>query len=538
MRLHQEREGEMTAPIPDNFPALVDRASREFASTEAISDGDFSLNFAELGQEIQKAAGALVASGVSRGDRVAVWAPNSWEWVVAAMAVFRVGAVLVPVNTRFKGREAAFVLNKAKVKVLFTVVGFLGNDYVSDLRNSKEEVASLEKIVVLRGDILEGTISFQDFLARSSTEALKEAEIRAMDVSGSDLGLIMFTSGTTGVPKGVMVEQGPIIRGFSHYARELGMREGDRMLIVNPFFHAFGFNGAINPCFIHGATMLPHPVFDVPSVLKRIQDDRVTVFPGPPAIFQGLINDKRLDDYDTSTLRSALTGAASVPVETVMDMRERLGFETVITAYGMTETHGLVTICAADDPPDVVANTSGKALPGLELKLVDDDDNEVELGEPGELLVRGYAVMRGYLDEPEQTAETIDEQGWMRTGDICVMNADGYIDITDRKKDMFINGGFNAYPAEIESMMLEHPEVGQVSVVGVPDERLGEVGAAFIVATPDGPPDLSELGEWCRREMANYKVPRYFWLIDELPLNPSNKVLKTELRARAAALLT
>ena len=527
----------MTAPIPDNFPALVDRASREFASTEAISDGDFSLNFAELGQEIQKAAGALVASGVSRGDRVAVWAPNSWEWVVAAMAVFRVGAVLVPVNTRFKGREAAFVLNKANVKVLFTVVGFLGNDYVSDLRNSKEEVASLEQIVVLRGDILEGTISFQDFLARSSTEALKEAEGRAMDVSGSDLGLIMFTSGTTGVPKGVMVEQGPIIRGFSHYARELGMREGDRMLIVNPFFHAFGFNGAINPCFIHGATMLPHPVFDVPSVLKRIQNDRVTVFPGPPAIFQGLINDKRLDDYDTSTLRSALTGAASVPVETVMDMRERLGFETVITAYGMTETHGLVTICAADDPPDVVANTSGKALPGLEIKLVDDDDNEVELGEPGELLVRGYAVMRGYLDEPEQTAETIDENGWMRTGDICVMNADGYIDITDRKKDMFINGGFNAYPAEIESMMLEHPEVGQVSVVGVPDERLGEVGAAFIVATPDGPPDLSELGEWCRREMANYKVPRYFWLIDELPLNPSNKVLKTELRARAAGLL-
>ena len=220
-----------------------------------------------------------------------------------------------------------------------------------------------------------------------------------------------------------------------------------------------------------------------------------------------------------------------------MDMWERLGFETVVTAYGMTETHGLVTICAADDPPDVVANTSGKALPGLEIKLVDDDDNEVELGEPGELLVRGYAVMRGYLDEPEQTAETIDENGWMRTGDICVMNADGYIDITDRKKDMFINGGFNAYPAEIESMMLEHPEVGQVSVVGVPDERLGEVGAAFIVATPDGPPDLSELGEWCRREMANYKVPRYFWLIDELPLNPSNKVLKTELRARAAGLL-
>ncbi len=527
----------MTAPIPDNFPALVDRASREFAATEAISDGGVSLNFSELGQRIKQAAGALVASGVKRGDRVAVWAPNSWEWVVAAMAVFRVGAVLVPVNTRFKGREAAFVLEKAQVKVLFTVVGFLGNDYVSDLRESGERVDSIEDVVVLRGDVLEGTISFEDFLARSTSETFEEAEDRAATVSGSDLGLIMFTSGTTGVPKGVMVEQGPIIRGFSHYARELGMRQGDRMLIVNPFFHAFGFNGAINPCFIHGATMLPHPVFDVPSVLQRIQDDQVTVFPGPPAIFQGLINHRDLDDYDTSTLRSALTGAASIPVETVVDMRDRLGFETVITAYGMTETHGLVTICSADDPPDVVANTSGKALPGLEIKLVDDDNNEVELGQPGELLVKGYAVMRGYLDEPEQTAETIDEHGWMKTGDICVMDADGYIDITDRKKDMFINGGFNAYPAEIESMMLEHPEVGQVSVIGVPDERLGEVGAAFIVATPAGPPNLNELETWCRKEMANYKVPRHFWIIDELPLNPSNKVLKTELREKAADLL-
>ena len=528
----------MVGAIPDNFPALVDRASREFGSTEAISDGDVSLDFAELGQQIREAAGALVASGVKRGDRVAVWAPNSWEWVVAAMAVFRVGAVLVPVNTRFKGREAAFVLKKANVKLLFTVVGFLGNDYVSDLRDSGEKVDSIDDIVVLRGDVLEGTVSFRDFLNRNTDVDFKEAESRAAAVSGSDLGLIMFTSGTTGVPKGVMVEQGPIIRGFSHYARELGMRQGDRMLIVNPFFHAFGFNGAINPCFIHGATMLPHPIFDVPSVLQRIQDEQVTVFPGPPAIFQGLINYKNLADYDTSSLRSAVTGAASIPVETVVDMRERLGFDTVVTAYGMTETHGLVTICAADDPPDVVANTSGKALPGIELKLLDDDNQEVEQGEPGELLVKGYAVMRGYLDEPEQTAETIDEDGWMRTGDICVMDAQGYIDITDRKKDMFINGGFNTYPAEIESTMLEHPAVGQVSVIGVPDERLGEVGAAFVVAAPTGPPDMDELAAWCKKEMANYKVPRYFWLIDELPLNPSNKVLKTELRDRASALLS
>ena len=310
----------MTESLPDNFPALVERASREFGASEAISDGDVSLDFAELGRRIDRASAALVASGISPGDRVAVWAPNSWEWVVAAMAVFGAGAVLVPVNTRFKGREAAFVLQKAEVKTLFTVVGFLGNDYVTELSESGENVESLEDVVILRGDTPEGTVSFQDFLNRGSDADQREARDRASRVLGSDLGLIMFTSGTTGVPKGVMVEQGPIIRGFSHYARELGMRQGDRMLIVNPFFHAFGFNGAINPCFIHGATMLPHPVFDVPAVLQRIQDDKVTVFPGPPAIFQGLINYKELDRYDISSLRSAVTGAASIPVETVVDM--------------------------------------------------------------------------------------------------------------------------------------------------------------------------------------------------------------------------
>ena len=527
----------MTTPIPDNFPALVARAATDFGSSQAISDGDVSFDFVEMSRRIDKASASLVASGINPGDRVAVWAPNSWEWVVAAMGVFGAGAVLVPVNTRFKGREAAFVLQKAEVKLLFTVVGFLGNDYVTDLRESGEQVESLQDVVILRGDIPEGTTSFEDFLSRSTEVHQQEAKSRASKVSGSDLGLIMFTSGTTGVPKGVMVEQGPIIRGFTHYARELGMRQGDRMLIVNPFFHAFGFNGAINPCFIHGATMLPHPVFDVATVLQRIQDDKVTVFPGPPAIFQGLINYVHLDEYDTSSLRSAVTGAASIPVETVVDMRDRLGFETVVTAYGMTETHGLVTICAADDPPEVVATTSGKAVPGMELRLVDDEGKDVAQGEPGELLVKGYAVMRGYLDEPEQTAETIDEDGWMRTGDICVMDAAGYIDITYRKKDMFINGGFNTYPAEIEATMLEHQAVGQVAVIGVPDERLGEVGAAFVVPAPTGPPDLEELGEWCKKQMANYKVPRYFWVVEELPLNPSNKVLKTELRDMATELL-
>jgi acyl-CoA synthetase (AMP-forming)/AMP-acid ligase II len=523
--------------IPDTYPAVVERAAALFADTEAISDGATSISYAELGERVEQCAAALVASGIEPGDTVGVWAPNAWEWVVAALGILRCGAVMVPVNTRFKGREAAYVLDKARVKLLFTVVGFLGNDYVTDLVDSGAEVPSLEEIVVLRGDTPGDTVGFADFVTRGTAADRDEVARRAAAVTGEDLGLIMFTSGTTGLPKGVMVRQGPILTGFSHYAAQLGMREGDRMLVINPFFHAFGFNGAISPCLMHGGTILPHPVFEVASVLQRIQDDRVTVMPGPPAIFQSLLNHAELDSYDTSSLRSAITGAASIPVETVEAMRDRLGFDVVVTAYGMTETHGLASLCMADDPPDVVSRTSGRAIPGVELRIVDDDGNDLPTGSAGELWVRGHMVMKGYLDAPEQTAETITPDGWLKTGDIAVMDENGYIDITDRKKDMFINGGFNVYPAEVERVMTEHPKIGQVAVIGVPDERLGEVGAAFVVPSPAGVPTTEDLHAFCREQMANYKVPRHFWIVESLPLNPSNKVLKTDLRDMAAELL-
>ena len=238
----------MVTAIPDNYPALVKRAATEFADIEAIKDGDLSLTYAELSEQIDQCAAALVASGIKPGDRVAVWAPNTWEWVVAGLSVLNAGAVMVPINTRFKGREAAYVLRKAEVKLLFTVVGFLGNDYVADLRKSGEEIESLQEIVVLRGEHTEGTVPFQAFLERSDENYLNQVQTESKQVTGDDLGLIMFTSGTTGLPKGVLVQQGPILRGFQHYARELSIRTGDRMLIINPFFHAFGFNGAITPC--------------------------------------------------------------------------------------------------------------------------------------------------------------------------------------------------------------------------------------------------------------------------------------------------
>jgi acyl-CoA synthetase (AMP-forming)/AMP-acid ligase II len=484
-------------------------------------------------------AAAFVVSGLEPGDPVALWAPNTWEWVVAGLAVQRAGGVLVPVNTRFRGREAAFVLRKSRARALLTVTGFLGVDYVALLREAAEELPDLRDIVVLRGDVPEGCIGADELLGRVSADDLasrSEVRRRSSAVTPEDTSLIMFTSGTTGMPKGAQVRGGAILRAFQWYAAYAGVREGDRYLVVNPFFHAFGFNGGIIPCLMSGATIVPLAVWDVAGALAKIQAERITVFPGPPALYQGMLNHAQLDDYDLSSLRSCVTGAATIPEEMVHQMKGRLGFETVITAYGMTETSGLATLCRPEDDAATIAQTSGRAVPGVELRVVDGEGNDVEAGQPGELLVRGYQIMAGYLDDPEQTAEAIDADGWLHTGDVAVMDERGYIDITDRMKDMFIVGGFNAYPAEIERMMIEHPQIGQVAVVGLEDERLGEVGGAFVVPAPGEPPTPEAIIAWCREHMANYKVPRQVWLVESLPLNPSGKVLKYELRERARQL--
>lgn len=522
------------------IPELVRWGTGRWGDLPAMRDGDVTLTYTELGDRIDRAARALVATGVEAGDTVAVWAPNCWQWVVAGLAACRAGARLVPVNTRFKGGEAAYVLRTARVKTLFLLDGFLDTDYSGSL--ASHDLPDLERVVALGGPPSERTTPLDDFLAlgdpADGSEALQaEVDRRSAAVRPDDISLIMFTSGTTGNPKGVMVRGGAVIRAFHGWGDALGVRPSDPFLLVNPYFHAFGLNAGILVCYQFGACNVPVDIFDAERVMQIIERERIAMFPGPPALFQSLLNHPRMEQYDLSSLRGCVTGAASVPVELVLAMRDRLGFETVITAYGMTETSGLATYTLPDDPPEVASSTSGRALPGVELRVVDEDGNDVATGAEGELLVRGFQVTPGYLDDPEKTAETIDPDGWLHTGDIAVMNAEGYIDITDRKKDMFIMGGFNAYPAEIERMMAEHPLVGMVAVIGVPDDRMGEVGAAFVVPSPEGAPAPDELIAWCREEMANYKVPRYVWLVDDLPLNPSNKVLKPVLRDRAAELL-
>jgi acyl-CoA synthetase (AMP-forming)/AMP-acid ligase II len=507
------------------IPRLVRSAAERFGDAEALVEADSRLSFADLSVAVDGSAAAMIAAGLQPGDRAAIWAPNVSEWIVAALGVLAAGAVVVPINTRFKGEEAAFVLNASKAKLLFTIRGFLNTDYPSMLDGL--ELPHLEQIVVFRD------ASWDEFLATRAPAADVDARIDAL--RADDVSDLTFTSGTTGRPKGVVTTHGQTLRVFDEWASIVGLEEGDRYLIVNPFFHTFGFKAGFLACLIKGATIVPHPVFDVPTVLARIAEERISMLPGPPALYQSILDHPERDSFDLSSLRLCVTGAAPVPVEMIDRMRKELTFKTIVTAYGLTESTGVVSICRPGDDAETISTTSGCAIPDTDVRIVDDKGNELPRGEAGEIVVRGYNVMSGYFENDAATKEAIDNDGWLHTGDIGTMNDRGYIRITDRLKDMFIVGGFNAYPAEIENTLLGNEKVAQAAVVGVPDERMGEVGVAFVVPRAGQTPTPDELHAWSRDHMANYKVPRRFFVVDALPMNASNKVLKHELRARAAA---
>ncbi|MET7694624.1 FadD3 family acyl-CoA ligase [Streptomyces sp. NPDC005483] len=510
-----------------SIPELVGWAARRYAATEAVVEGRNRITYGELGARVERAAAACVANGVRPGDRVAVWAPNSLDWMVSALGAVSAGAVLVPLNTRFKGTEAADVLRRSGTRLLFVTGTFLGTSYVASLRRAVAEgpgLPDLEQVVVLSDDAPADYRTWKDFLA--SGDAVGEAEVRARAaaVAPDRPSDIVFTSGTTGRPKGAVITHEQTLRAYDVWCELAGLRHGDRYLIVNPFFHTFGYKAGVIACLMRGATMIPQPVFDVDTVLANIAAERVSVLPGPPTLHQSLLDHPARPSHDLSALRLVVTGAAVVPLRLVEQLHGELGVETVLTAYGLSEASGIVTMCRRGDPLPVIASTSGRAIPGTEVRV------EAPDGEPGEVLVRGFNVMRGYYQDEAATAEAVTEDGWLRTGDIGVLDAAGNLRITDRLKDMFIVGGFNAYPAEIEQLLGLHPAVADVAVVGVPDARLGEVGKAYVVRRPDAVLTADDLIAWARREMANYKVPRTVEFVARLPRNASGKVVKGELR--------
>jgi acyl-CoA synthetase (AMP-forming)/AMP-acid ligase II len=472
---------------------------------------------------VRIAASALIARGIGAGDRVAIWAPNGREWIVAAIAAQTAGAAIVPLNTRMKGREAADILGRTGARLLFTVGDFLGADYPAMLADA--DLPALAAIVAFDRD-------WADFCAAGRADDVRVDDALAA-LTADHVSDIMFTSGTTGRAKGVITTHGRIIPMFAEWIGLVGLEAGDPYLIVNPFFHSFGYKAGWVAAMLAGATVVPMAVFDVARTIRHIEEDRIAFLPGAPTIYQSLLAELEGRGFDSSSLKSAMTGAASVPPALIRRMKDELGFARVLTAYGMTECT-TITACRPGDAPELVAKSCGRPIAGLEVKIADAAGAALPAGATGEVCVRGYAVMAGYLDDPAATAEAIDAEGWLHTGDIGVMDANGYLQITDRMKDMYISGGFNCYPAEIERLLADHPAIAAVAVVGVPDERMGEVGRAFVVLRPGQRASEAELIAWSRETMANYKAPRSVVLVDALPTNASGKVLKTELRGAAA----
>ena len=517
----------------DSIASMTATAADRFGEGPAIIDGETRLSYGEVVEESRRFGAALVASGIGRHDRVAIWAYNSAEWVVAVLGIFQAAAVVVPINTRYKGAEAVDILLRSRAKALVTVTDFLGNDYVSMLKDTGVELPDLSTIVVAGGKPSVGAESWDGFFARATNDARAEVDLRIAAVGADDPSDILFTSGTTGVPKGVVQTHGRTLHVATDWVAMTGLAAGDRYLMVNPYFHMFGLKAGILAAMSAGATMLPQPVFDVDRVLATVEQEGVTVLPGPPTLYQGILDHPDRDRYDLSTLRVAVTGAADIPVELIRRLHDELPFSTIITGYGLTEGGTAVATSPGDDV-ETIATTVGRPRPGFELRIVDGKGHDVPSGGSGEILLRGRSIMSGYLDDPEATAEAFAPDGWLRTGDLGTVDPSGCLRIVGRSKDMFIVGGFNAYPAEIENSIRRHPDVHQVAVIGVPDQRLGEVGMAFVVLGPDSAVTGPDIIEWCRGQMANFKVPRVVELIDELPHNATGKVLKDVLRERAS----
>jgi len=519
------------------IPAALASAASQFGDHLAIAEpAGRRVTYRELNEKVGGVAAALAAAGVAAGSRVALWSPNTSHWVIAALAAQTAGATLVPVNTRFTGAEALDVIGRSRASVLFVAGPFLGVDRLAALRQADLAdpglLEALGLIISIPVDADAATarsswpgitmLDWAELMGRAATAPAALASERAAAISADDVSDILFTSGTTGRSKGAMSSHRQALAVAAAWAECGEVMSSDRYLVVNPFFHSFGYKAGILVCLLTGATIVPQLVYDAEQSMRLIEAEKITVLPGAPTIYQTILDHPARDSCDLSSLRLAVTGAAVVPVALVERMQTELSFDTVLTAYGLTEAV-VVTMCRPGDPPRTVATTSGRATADFKITVAGTEQT-------GEILLRGPNVMLGYLDDAAATKEAIDEDGWLHTGDVGRLDADGYLTITDRLKDMYICGGFNVYPAEIEQALARLDGVAESAVIGIPDARLGEVGKAFIVTRPGQPLDEADVLAYCRERLANFKVPRQVEFRSELPRNPSGKPLKRLLR--------
>jgi fatty-acyl-CoA synthase len=490
--------------------------------------------YAEFGAEVDVFARGLMARGVGKGDRVGIWAPNCAEWTITQYATAAIGAILVNINPAYRTHELAYALNQSGVKLLISATEFKTSDYRKMIDEVRPDCTALEDVVYI------GTPDWVSVVEAAVHVSPEDLESRASELSFDDPINIQYTSGTTGFPKGATLSHHNILNNGYFVTETIAFGPDDRLCIPVPFYHCFGMVMANLGCTTHGACMvIPGPAFDPAATLRAVQDERCTGLYGVPTMFIAELGLPDFESYDLSSLRTGVMAGSPCPVEVMKRCVADMHMAEVAICYGMTETSPVSTQTRRDDDLDRRTSTVGRVMPQVEVKLVDPATGlVVPRGEPGELCTRGYSVMLGYWDEPEKTAEAIDQARWMHTGDLAVMREDGYVNIVGRIKDMVIRGGENVYPREIEEFLYTHPDIADVQVIGVPDDRYGEELCAWIRLRDGADPlDAAKIKEFAGGKLAHYKIPRYVLLVDEFPMTVTGKIRKVEMREKSLGLL-
>ncbi|CAM2831496.1 AMP-binding protein [Prescottella defluvii] len=493
--------------------------------------------YSELAADVDVVASGLLGLGLVKGDRVGIWAPNCAEWTMVQYATAKIGAILVNINPAYRSHELKYVLNQAGIRALIAAPSFKTSDYAAMIEQVRPECASLESVLLLGSD------EWERLLADGRTVLAGDRDVlaRAQAALSSDEPInIQYTSGTTGFPKGATLSHHNILNNGYFVGEVCGYTEHDRVCIPVPFYHCFGMVMGNLACTSHGAAMvIPGPAFEPGSTLAAVQAERCTSLYGVPTMFIAELADPDFETYDLSSLRTGIMAGSPCPVEVMKQVIERMGMSEVSICYGMTETSPVSLQTRRDDSIDQRVSTVGRVGPHLEVKIVDPATGlTVPRGEPGELCTRGYSVMLGYWNEPEKTGQAIDAARWMHTGDLGVMDADGYVAITGRIKDMVIRGGENVYPREIEEFLYTHPDILDAQVIGVPDPKYGEELMVWIrMREGAGPLDAEKIRTFCAGRLAHYKIPRYVHLVDEFPMTVTGKIRKVEMRAMSLELI-
>jgi fatty-acyl-CoA synthase len=494
--------------------------------------------YSEIDDEVNAAAAALLDLGIQAGDRIGIWSPSCPEWFILQYATARIGAILVPVNPAYREHELKYVVNHAQIRIIFSAQSFKSSDYARMLEATIPDTPSVEAVV-----FVDDAAAWDEFLARgraAHTAAPETVEQAQRALSMDDPINIQYTSGTTGFPKGATLSHHNVLNNGYTIGLELGYTAADRVCVPVPFYHCFGMVIGNLAATSHGAAVIiPARSFEPEATLRAIQDERCTSLLGVPTMFISQLAHPGFDTFDLRSLRTGSMGGAPCPVEIMRQTIDRMGIREISVCYGMTETSPLSMLSRRDDSVEMRVTTVGRVLPHIEIKIVDPQTGKiVPRGVAGEFCTRGYSVMLGYWEDPIKTAEAIDANRWMHSGDIGVMDDDGYVSITGRLKDMVIRGGENLYPREIEEFLYTHPDIVDAQVIGVPDERLGEELMAWVKLRPGAAPiSIDDLHDFCRDKLAHFKIPRYLHVVDSFPMTVTGKVRKVEMREMSIELL-